>query len=52
MLIYYTNHFGYNEPWLLRTDLAGPELFVITEFNCSLIWGCYAVETVNNGFLN
>ena len=30
------NEPGYNEPWLYRTSLASPELFVITEFDCSL----------------
>jgi len=43
MSIYYGNQLSYNEPWLLRTGFAGPELFVITEFHCNYF---------NNNLLN
>ncbi len=33
-LFYYINQPGYNEPRLHRTNWVGPELFVITEFDC------------------
>ena len=31
---YYMNQPSYNEPRLWQTSLAGPEVFVITEFDC------------------
>ncbi len=35
---------GYNEARLYRTEMAGPELFVITEFDCILFF-LYAIFT-------
>jgi len=42
LLFYYINQPGYNEPRLYRTNLVGPELFVITEFYYTLlVWKKY-----------
>ena len=30
----FTNYLGYNEPQLYAKTLTGPELFVVTEFDC------------------
>ncbi len=37
---------GYSEPQLKQTNLDGPKLFVITEFDCILKYIFYIVSTI------